>query len=470
MRRWHDPGTLLEFCLAIGLGLGCALPAVGQSGDELVELVITLLGDKDKDVRALGLEQVRSEAKGEKATRRFAAELRNLPPDAQIGLLAALADRGDRAARLTVLEVISKSNDDAVAAAAIEALGPLGEAFDVPRLVQLLSSGPKTRRDAARKSLVRLTGEGVPAAIAGQLHESPPGLHVALIEIVASRRALDAVPNLLSAAVDADSSVRAAAMTALGQLAAPEHLPDMLQGVLRAQRGKERDAAERAVALVCNRIMEADKRAEPLLATMKALTGDERIALLPMLGRVGGPAALEEVEAAISDRGAARHDAGIRALCNWPEASIAPRLIVLAQMDEHADHRSLARAALIRVAPLPDKRPPGDKLKLLQQVLAICQRDAEQDQALRRASAIRTVETLRFVIPYLDKPPHAQAACEAVVELAHHRGLREPNKAEFDRALDKVIATSKDAVVIERATRYKKGQTWTRPMAADGQQ
>jgi hypothetical protein len=52
-----------------------------------------------------------------------------------------------------------------------------------------------------------------------------------------------------------------------------------------------------------------------------------------------------------------------------------------------------------------------------------------------------------------------------VVELAHHRGLREPNKAEFDQALDKVIQTSQDATVVDRAQRYKKGQTWVRPKA-----
>jgi hypothetical protein len=82
---------------------------------------------------------------------------------------------------------------------------------------------------------------------------------------------------------------------------------------------------------------------------------------------------------------------------------------------------------------------------------------------LQRASAIRAPETLRFLVPYLDQPAYAQQACQTVVELAHHRDLREPNKAEFDRALDKVIQTSKDATVVDRANRYKKGQTWARP-------
>ena len=68
-------------------------------------------------------------------------------------------------------------------------------------------------------------------------------------------------------------------------------------------------------------------------------------------------------------------------------------------------------------------------------------------------------------MPYLDQPPFAQQACESIVEMAHHREFREPNKAEFDRLLDRVIEISKDAVVVERANRYKKGQTWVKPTA-----
>ena len=44
----------------------------------------------------------------------------------------------------------------------------------------------------------------------------------------------------------------------------------------------------------------------------------------------------------------------------------------------------------------------------------------------------------------MDQPQFTQIACETVVELAHHKDLRQPNKAEFDKALDKVIALSKD--------------------------
>jgi hypothetical protein len=69
---------------------------------------------------------------------------------------------------------------------------------------------------------------------------------------------------------------------------------------------------------------------------------------------------------------------------------------------------------------------------------------------------------LRFVVPYLDDPLLAESACLSVVELAHHRNVRDAHKAEFTQALDKVIGTTKNAELLERAERYKNGQTWER--------
>ena len=89
---------LLAFALPIA-------PPV-RAEDDLVQTVSNLVSDKDKDVRALGLEQVRDEVKGPEATRRFAALLPKLAAEAQVGLLGALAERGDAAARPAVLDLL----------------------------------------------------------------------------------------------------------------------------------------------------------------------------------------------------------------------------------------------------------------------------------------------------------------------------------------------------------------------------
>jgi len=445
-----------------------AAPATSAEPDgELLRMVLDLLGEKDKDLRALGFDQVRTEVKGSAATREIAARLRKLAPEAQVGLLSALADRGDPAAKSEVYLVLAMSQDIPVRAAAIAALGTLGNVEDVGPLLQRLAGRSEAEHDAARRSLVRLAGEDVPDHIARCLELTDyRAASAQMIEILAERRALATVPMILPHAFDKDPAVRGAAIKALGELATPEHLPRLVQLVLKAAPGADREAAEKCVMQVCSRsrLKDHQDRAKLLLAALAPLSPDERLVLLPTLGRVGGAAALPAIESALADKDADRHEAGLRALCNWPDASVAPRLIELAQdTAQPGAQRAMVLSALIRVAPLPDNRPEVARLELLKQVMAMCTRDEDRQQVLRRARAIRTLETLRFLVPYLDQHQFAEQACESIVELAHHRGLREPNKQEFDRALDLVLATSQDAVVIERAGRYKKDQTWVRP-------
>ncbi len=432
--------------------------------DQLVSLVITFLNDSDKEIRALAFAQVRTQAKGEAATRKFAAQLFKLPVEGQVGLLSALAGRGDKAARPDVLKFFAGSKDSPARVAAITALGAVGGPEDLPFLIGQLAAGtPKEIKAAAFESLSRLGGSGVPQAIAASMTKAPPPLRVMLINILAKRRALDTRPEMLSAAIDENAAVRTAAMDALGRLASAEHIAGMVQGILRAEPGRERSAAEKSVMFVCDRIPDAQRRAEPLLAAMDKLSSSDRTVLLSALGRVGGPSALKVVESAIASRDSVQHEMGIRAICNWPNASVSKRLIELAREDDHADHQARALRALIRVAPLLDKRSAAEKLTLLKLAMSMCKHDKQRHLALRRAAAIRIPETLRFLLPYVDQPADAETACLSIVELAHHRGLRVPNQAEFDRALDKVIKTSKDAVVVDRARRYKKDQTWVRP-------
>jgi hypothetical protein len=158
------------------------------------------------------------------------------------------------------------------------------------------------------------------------------------------------------------------------------------------------------------------------------------------------------------------------ALCNWPDGSVAPQLVELIQgIDQphekpekldRADLRKELLGALIRVAPLPDGRSDAERLEMLKKAMELASSDQQRAAVIKRARAVRSLETLRFVAPYMDQPKFTQIACETVVELAHHKVLRQPNKAEFGKALDKVIALSKDPEVILRAKHYLKDETW----------
>ncbi|MCA9268258.1 MAG: HEAT repeat domain-containing protein, partial [Planctomycetales bacterium] len=277
MRRKAMCGAAVVWAaLACGSGATCL-----HAQDELVDLVVGLLTDADKDVRALALEQVRSDVPGEAATRKFAELLPTLPADAQAGLLGALAARKDKVAAPAVKRLLESTESDVVKAAAIEALGTLGGPGDLSALIDLLLKAPAEQRTAARRSLVIMQGVDASTAIAELMQASPTPQRIALIEILAERRARNTIGALQAAAVDKDSQVRGAAVAALGQLADTNDLPGLLDAVLAAERGRERDAAEKAVMLVCQRTADGADPSAPLLAAINGRSEEDQRQLTP---------------------------------------------------------------------------------------------------------------------------------------------------------------------------------------------
>ena len=111
------------------------------------------------------------------------------------------------------------------------------------------------------------------------------------------------------------------------------------------------------------------------------------------------------------------------------------------------------------VAVLHDKRSNTQRLDLLKTCMTLATHDDERNYVIKRAASVRTVDSLRYLLPYLEKPPLAQETCASIVELAHHRELRLPNEAEFAKALDAVIRICKDPGVVDHAQRYKQNKT-----------
>ena len=281
-----------------------------------------------------------------------------------------------------------------------------------------------------------------------------------MIDALAERRDRAALPVLAQAAVDDDGSVREAAMRALARFGGPNEIPAMVQSLLKAT-GEEQRAAELAIAAVCTAARNADRSTDVLVHLYQAADEPSRAKLLPSLARVGGPQVMGIVDAMLADP--ARRKQGLDALSKWPDATVRDRLLDLVGTATDPQERALLLGALIRIAPLPDNRlNDREKLELLVKTMGLCEQTDDKSRVLERANAIRTIETLRFVAPYLDDPALAEPACRSVVELAHHQKLRDANKDEFTKALDKVLAATKNEELLERATRYKAGQTWDR--------
>jgi HEAT repeat protein len=453
-------------CLALGL-LWHAMSDVARAAEKGSNtgraLVVKLMGDADPEFRAVAFDQVRGAYPGEAATKEFAAILEQLKePAQQVGLLSALADRRDAAARPEILKLLTASSDERVRSAAIRALAMLGSAKELPLIVNALSAQSTVERASAKLALTQMRGDEITSSLAVELKSASPAVKAALIEVLATRRASNEIPTFLAAALDDNAQVRTAAMSALGQIGGPDQIAPMLACILKAPKGGERDGAEKNVALICARIDNEDQRGEALIKALDTVSPADRDQLLSLVGRVGGKKLIKFVADIATGSDARRRKLGVDALSKWPDASPADTLLEIARQAGSPEDRAAAFQGYVKVASMRDKRNDKQRLDRMKQALKEARADDEKTLVIRLARTAYDVETLRFVLPYVDESPFSQIACETIVELAHHREVRDPNKAEFDKALDRVIAASSNPEVIERANRYKRGETWDR--------
>jgi HEAT repeat protein len=469
---WTACGGMIEPCSLAAMPAAGEAPAarnvapVDDDDQELLALLTEWLAGKDPDLRTLALEQIRTEVRGAAATQRFAQLLPGLPADVQVGLLTALAERGDREARTAVLQVAADATDESVRLAALRALGDLGTAADVAALVTWLSTDSLDQRTTAMTALTRLQGEGVVAELGRHLQAPLPGpTRVGLVEIAAQRRAVDLVPLLLELKLDEDLELRQASLVAIGQLGKPEHVAPMVAAVIGARSGSQREWAEKAILAIYTRHPELKQQPQhPLLEAFLGLSGDDQAALLPALGRIGGAPVRRVVQWYLNHPYPFVGDVGWRSLCLWPDASVAPELLAAIERPGTESRRAMAFKALVRVAGLAD--PALDDLQRLEWLKTAMSRatnDQERQLVLKRLSAVRHIESLRFTVSCLDQPSSVEQACQTIVELAHLRWLRDEHKDEFLAALGRVQSLSSDPIVLDRAQRYKEGKTWTGP-------
>ncbi len=428
---------------------------IQTAGDKAGELILKLLSGEDAGAKAVAVGQIETLTAG--ALKTLAGSLDKLTAPNQVAVVTAIAAKGDRTQAAVALSA-AKSKEAEVQRAGILALGRLGDATAVEFLLDAMSGKDATAGDAA-ESLASLPADGVNEKLIAVLKaEKAPARTVALIGILERRKATAAVPQLLTAAGATDETVRRAAFVGLKTLATPAAVPEMLPALLKTPKGNDREQAELAVVAVSAQSA-PDKRAEPVLT---AINTDAKLApeLFPLLGRLGGPGALKLVRESLASKDTALHAAAVVGLCNWPDATANDDLLTLAEKGADAE-KQRAVQSLIRINAVLIDRTPEERLttlETLKKTMKLAARDEDRRVLLEGIGFVRHIETLRFVVPYLDDKTLGQAACKGVVELAHSKTLREPNKEEFGKPLDRVIALCKDKALVERAKQYKDGR------------
>jgi len=434
--------TNCTICRAFAVLLLCSYAVfLGASEqNEAVSIVLDILRSDDQEMQAAAIAMVK-EMPGVQVTEALAKELPNLSARSQVQLLSALGDRGDAAARPAVIAAV-KSEDQSVRIAALRALGQLGDDSSVELLVHAAAGAAGAEQKAARDSLYRLRGPNVDEVILATIPKADAQTKVELIGSVGQRNITAGVAALLETAKDSDRNVRIESLRVLKVVAGPEHLPALVELLIKAKSPSDRTEAEKTVAAVAHKIEDKSRQAASILAALPTVKETAaRCSLLNVLGRIGDNAALPVLTASLKDESVEVQTAAIRALADWPTPEPLDELLKIAASSGSKMHRILALRGFVRQLGLASDRQVDETIEMYKKAMSLAPDAVEKKKVLSGLGDMKSLAALQIAANYLDDETLFVEAGAAVINIAGGIYADYPEQAKD--MLNRIVKTTK---------------------------
>jgi HEAT repeat protein len=407
--------------------------------------ILEAMGDADPRLRGAAVEAV-AFVPSKEAIPALAAKLKDAAKDLKIAILRGLAALDDKSAAPPLVEALADT-DEEVKVTALRGLGSVGDGSAVLPLAKAAAAGGNPG-NVARESLDRLTAGDVVDALLACLKDADAKVRSEAARSLGVRRSEAAVPGLLKMAEDADPAVRNEAFKALAGVAGPDQLPT-LAGLV-AKTNDASDAAVSAVLAAALRTKDVEKRVDPVVAECAKAAGPARLALLTVLGRLGGPKALEVLRAALKDPDEEVKKGAVRALGEWPDTTAGDDLLALAKGAPNEVLQVLALRGYIRLAGLAKDRP-AEALKMYQAALENAKRADERRLVLSGLAEVKDVAALNMVEPLMDDAALKEEACAAAVGIG--KDIIKKSGDAVRKVLEKVAGVAKRPEVLRDANK-----------------
>ena len=336
----------------------------------------------------------------------------------QAELITAFGERSDKAAFSFVKDYLSATDND-LRRAAIVATGKLGGESAVNPIIQAINTGDEKVVQTGKNVLLSIQSNQFISDIAASLPQASSPAKIALIEILASRRAVAQKEAVFALTSSPDAGVRLAAGKALIALASENDVPRIAQ-LLNAASGREDiEALQRALFAAVSALPQAQQTQLVAAQTGTSATPERSYNVLAM---IGGQPALDIVLNAFKSAPTAIRTAAFDALAQWRDATVIPTLFDIAASNPAGPFFNQAVTACIsKVA--ASGHTPEQKLILLRKALDIAGTAEQKRAIIREIGQTGAFAGLLVAGNYLDDRNEAvqQAAVQAVraIALAH---------------------------------------------------
>jgi HEAT repeat protein len=395
-----------------------------------IPLLIEQLRSSDKVMNQLALSTAR-EMPGREVADALVAEIPKSTPDQAALVLQAIADRNDTAVLPAVLKAAS-AGPKPVRLAAIAAVGRLGDATCLEKLVELALERDADLSRTAKGALVGLPGATVDAEIVARISKDQGKAYPVLLELVGERR-ISATAQLIKAVEHRDSAVRGAALTALGATVDAKGLPILIAQVVSPKNADDAPIAQQALRTAAVRMPDREACAGELARAIGRAPVSTKSVLLKILGEMGGAKALETIGAAARDADPQLQDVASRLLGEWMNVDAGPLLLELSKPASGSKYQGRALRGYIRLA-RQFQMPEDQRAVMCKNAFDAATQPAEKKLVLDVLKRYPSIDGLKLSIQALQIAELKEDATGATLAIAQKLGS---NAAEVRDLLSK---------------------------------
>jgi hypothetical protein len=412
------------------------------------ETVASALRGGDPALQTAAVQSVREMPTNE-TVRAIARTYLQLPVPGRIQLIAALAQHRDPAVLETVMGTLGDKSPE-VRTAALKALRTLGDARSVRLLAFTAANARGMEQMEARISLNGLSAPGVDDSIVALLSSAKAPVKRELIRAIRERRVPATAPALLRAAGDPSDQVRGDAASALKYLVSEEHLPAIVDLLIREKSDACRRELEIAAVAAARKIADPAKQDALLLAAIPGAKGpNARLALIRVLGKVGANNSLSFLRSVLQESDRESRLAAVRALSEWPTSAAFADLWNIATGAADKAQRVIALRGAVRVMGFDTTSSAAAMEKQYRDALALAGNVEERKVLLALVGQARSLAAFRIASMYLSDKDLQQEAEVALVECAE--GIAGRAGREIAPPLETVLLKSKSDSLKSRA-------------------
>jgi len=353
---------------------------------------------------------------------------------ADILLMLAKANRTDSFVETMLVPALSSSNQQVRIAAASEIASYRNKKFTPALLDYLLKSNDATELAAAKTALLQVADKDTDVLITQKLDAAQSKNKVALLQILATRRAVNQFDVVAKQTSSGDAAVKDAAYDALPNVSSTNNMGELLKMLAGSENDKVVKSIQSAI------ISALDKNTAALV---NAAYSNQKIKLLPVLPYLNDSESLTKVIAAFYKGSESEKKVAFDALRNWQDSGAIRTLLAIRKDETLKPYHAQALQSF--VAQVGKASWPDDqKLLMLREMMQLASDKNEKSSIVRAAGNVRTFLSLMFVATYLDDQDLGSVASRAAMQIALPTSDAKPGltgtevRKTLERMLDKL--------------------------------